>query len=87
MALLKHIQKVKGLEIKDQFNYISGDVIYLSTKEFTRDEVEEARSVLNNDYHIMNCHSFKSMRLEPLDINSETRKAFPIPSDVVNNKI
>ena len=56
-------------------------MIYLLTKEFTRDEVEEARMVLMKEYHIMNCHSFKSMRLEPLDLNSETRKAFPLPDD------
>jgi hypothetical protein len=86
-SLLTHINKVKSLEIKDKLNYLDNNkVIYISTVGWSRDEVDEVREQLISEYHIMNCHSFKSMRLEPLDLNSATRQAFPIPTDTMLNK-
>jgi hypothetical protein len=53
LTLLKNIERIKKIEIKDQFNYVNENVIYLSTKEFTRDEVDEARETLIKEYHVM----------------------------------
>lgn len=55
--------------------------VYISTKGFSRDVVDEVRVELFKKYHVMNCHTFKVMRLENLEKQSETRKKFPTPFD------
>ncbi|KAL6043259.1 hypothetical protein QOT17_023990 [Balamuthia mandrillaris] len=83
-SLLARVKELSAGVNTDKDNYVDeGGVIYLSTKGWTVDDVQSARTDLMDHYHVMNCHTFKRMRLEPLsnEKHSEVRKMYPLPFD------
>ena len=82
--LREHFGKVMRGEIADDVNKVDADgVVFVSTKGFSRDVVDEVRLELHASHFVMNCHTFKSMRLQPLKAaeSTETRRLFPLPFD------
>lgn len=87
-SLMRHIEEVMEGKVKDKDNYMqeAEGVCYVSTKNWSIEEVQEARGILMGKYHVMNCHTFKVMRLEPLDRTtfSAPQKMYPTPFDGFN---
>ena len=78
-ALRQHILNVAQKKIVNNQNHVDQEgIVYISTKGWSIEEVQQLRTELGGEYHIMNCNTFKAMRLEPLNNPpSETRKMFP----------
>jgi len=69
---------VEKSEGKQRVRTSSGQTCYISTRDWLRDDVHDAIQELHKAYFVMNCHTFKVMRLEPLASQSETRQQFPV---------
>ena len=79
---LKVLNVLNGT-VKDAHNFVRDGVAHVSTRGFSRSDVDFVKEELWAKYYVMNCHTFKVMRLESLDKESSaTRRAFPTPFDM-----
>lgn len=80
--LLEKVKSVLDDKLKDEKNYKDErGVTFVNTTGFTRDDVNDVRLELMKKYHVMNCHTFKQLRVAKIDPNDPVQKMYPIPFD------
>jgi hypothetical protein len=76
-SLVDHINKVQRGEFKNSSNYQQNNITYINTYGWTKEVCHEVRdSLRDKGKHVMNCNTFKAMRISDND-SDYAQKLFP----------